>query len=101
MLVPQGPGLLGSLDEALGHVRRYTRDTLRAALERNDFAVEELLDFNRTTTPGWWWNGKVLRRRNFSRVQLKLLNMNVWWLRKLDRVLPWKGTSLIAVVRSR
>jgi glycosyltransferase involved in cell wall biosynthesis/phospholipid N-methyltransferase len=99
ILVPQGPALHGSLDEALGHVRRYTRATLRAALERNGFRVEELFDFNRVTTPGWWWNGKVLRRRHFSRVQLKLLNLNVWWIRRLDGLLPWSGTSLIAVAR--
>jgi glycosyltransferase involved in cell wall biosynthesis len=101
ILVPQGPALHGTLDEALGHVRRYTRATLRAALERNGFDVAELFDFNRVTTPGWWWNGKVLRRRHFSRVQLKLLNLNVWWIRRLDRFLPWSGTSLIAVARRR
>ena len=101
ILVPQGPGLHGTLDEALGHVRRYTRASLRAALEKNGFEVEQLFDFTRVTTPGWWWNGKVLRRRNFSRVQLKLLNLNVWWIRRLDRLLPWGGTSVIAVARKR
>jgi len=101
ILVPQGPGLHGTLDQALGHVRRYTRASLRAALERNGFEVQELFDFNRVTTPGWWWNGKVLRRRNFSRLQLKLLNLNVWWVRRLDPFLPWSGTSLIAVARRR
>jgi glycosyltransferase involved in cell wall biosynthesis len=101
ILVPQGPALHGTLDDALGHVRRYTRATLRASLERNGFELCELFDFNRVTTPGWWWNGKVLRRRHFSRVQLKLLNLNVWWIRRLDRFLPWSGTSLIAVARRR
>ena len=68
-------------------------------VQANGFRVEELFDFNRVTTPGWWWNGKVLRRRHFSRVQLKLLNLNVWWIRRLDALLPWSGTSLIAVAR--
>lgn len=101
ILVPQGPRLHGTLDEALGHVRRYTPATLRAALERNGFQLDDLLEFNRVTTPGWWWNGKVLRRRNFSRLQLKILNLNVWWIRRLDALLPWKGTSLIAVARRK
>ncbi len=99
ILVPQGPALQGTLDEALGHVRRYTRASLRAALERNGFVLEQLFDFNRITTPGWWWNGKLLRRRHFSRVQLKLLNLNVWWIRRLDGLWPWHGASLIAVAR--
>ena len=101
ILVPQGPGLHGTLDEALGHVRRYTGASLRAALEKNGFELQQLFDFNRVTTPGWWWNGKVLRRRHFSRVQLKLLNLNVWWIKRLDPYLPWRGTSLIAVARKR
>ena len=101
LLVPRGPGLFGSLDETLGHLRRYTRESLRAALERNGFEVEQLFDFNRVTTPGWWWNGKVLRRRHFSRVQLKLLNVNTWWLRRVDALLPWGGTSLVVVARRR
>ncbi|MBK7645177.1 MAG: glycosyltransferase [Planctomycetes bacterium] len=101
ILVPRGPGLYGTLDEALGHVRRYTRETLRAAMDRNGFEMQELFEFNRVTSPGWWWNGKVLRRRNFSRLQLKILNLNVWWIRRIDRFLPWGGTSLIAVARRR
>jgi glycosyltransferase involved in cell wall biosynthesis len=101
ILVPQGPGLHGTLDKALGHERRYTGATLRAALERNGFELQQLFDFNRVTAPGWWWNGKVLRRSHFSRLQLKLLNLNVWWIRRLDPYLPWRGTSLIAVARKR
>jgi glycosyltransferase involved in cell wall biosynthesis len=101
LLVPQGPGLRGTLDERLGHVRRYTRESLRAALERNGFEIEQLIDFNRVTTPGWWWNGKLLRRPHFSRLQLKLLNVNVWWLRHVDALLPWSATALIAVARKR
>ncbi len=32
VLVPHGPGILGTLDEVLGHRRRYTEATLRATL---------------------------------------------------------------------
>ena len=63
------------------------------------FRVEEILDFNRLTTPAWWINGGLLRRRHFSRVQLKFVNHLTWLIRLLDRVLPWHGTSLIAVAR--
>jgi glycosyltransferase involved in cell wall biosynthesis len=99
LLVPQGPELYGSLDEVLGHVRRYTRSSLRETLERAGFHVEDMLDFNRATTPAWWFNGKVLRRRHFGRLQLKAVNISVWLLRRIDGLLPWQGTSLIAVAR--
>jgi 2-polyprenyl-3-methyl-5-hydroxy-6-metoxy-1,4-benzoquinol methylase len=99
VLVPQGPRLYGALDEAVGHYRRYTRATLRGALERAGFAVEEICDFNRASAPAWWINGVLLRRRRFSRVQLALVDRGTWLLRRLDRVLPWAGVSLIAVAR--
>ncbi|MBL8862104.1 MAG: glycosyltransferase [Planctomycetes bacterium] len=101
VLVPQGPGLYGSLDEVLGHVRRYTRESLSQALADAGFDLETVFDFNRATAPAWWWNGRVLRRRHFGRVQLKALNSMVWLIRRLDPLLPWRGTSLVAVARRR
>ena len=99
VLVPQNPRLYGTMDEVLGHVRRYTRESLRATLEKEGFIVEKIVDFNRATTPGWWWNGVVLRRKYFSKVQLKIVNHMTWLFRRLEAVIPWHGTSLIAVAR--
>ena len=48
---------------------------------------------------GWLWNGKVLRRRRFSRVQLKLFDLAVPLLRHVDSWLPWRGLGLMAVGR--
>jgi len=97
ILVPQHPALYGTLDHALDHRERYTRKSLQEGLERAGFRVEKVFDFNRFSVPGWWFNGKVLRRRTFSRVQLKVLQMTMPMLRRLDRILPWGGLSLIAV----
>jgi glycosyltransferase involved in cell wall biosynthesis len=99
VLVPQNPRLYGSLDDVLGHRRRYTRTTLRAALEAEGFAIDQMFDFNRVTTPAWWFNGRLLRHRQFSQVQLKIVNSLIWLFRGLEYVLPWQGVSLIAVAR--
>jgi SAM-dependent methyltransferase len=99
ILVPQDPAIYGSLDAVLGHERRYTRETLCSAIQAQGFEIERVFDFNRVTTPFWWLNGKVLKREHFSRVQLKVVNMLTWLFRWLDRVLPWDGASLIAIVR--
>ncbi|HEV8112824.1 MAG TPA: glycosyltransferase [Planctomycetota bacterium] len=99
VLVPQGPGAFGTLDEVLGHERRYTRESLAEAFRANGFELETMFDFNRTTLPAWWFNGRILRRRHFGKLQLKLLNMSVWLVRRLDGWLPWPGTSLIAIAR--
>jgi glycosyltransferase involved in cell wall biosynthesis len=97
VLVPQHPALMGTLDEALGHLRRYRPEMLRAALTGAGFEVERVFDFNRVSVPGWWLNGRLLRRRTFSRVQLKILDTAMPLLRRLDRVWPWPGLSLIGI----
>jgi glycosyltransferase involved in cell wall biosynthesis/phospholipid N-methyltransferase len=97
--VPQGQGLYSTLDEALQHRCRYDPAMLVGELQRTGFTVELWQQFNRASVPAWWLNGKVLRRRNFSRVQLKGLDWMVPLLRGLDRLLPWPGLGLIAVAR--
>ena len=52
ILVPCGPGLYGSLDEVLGHFRRYTEKQLRDVAGQAGFQVERVLKFNRAGTPG-------------------------------------------------
>jgi glycosyltransferase involved in cell wall biosynthesis len=99
ILVPQHPGLHGTLDQSLGHQLRYTPDVLRSELADAGFEIETLFDFNRVSVPGWWLNGRVLGRRTFSRIQLKILNTIIPLLRRVDRTLPWSGLSLIAVAR--
>jgi|HubBroStandDraft_3_1064219.scaffolds.fasta_scaffold14002_3 glycosyltransferase involved in cell wall biosynthesis len=99
LYVPQGPGLYSSLDEVLGHRCRYRREMLAGELAQAGFTVESVRDFNRVSVPGWWWNGKVRKKREFGKVQLKLFNMLVPMLRRLDRLIPVSGLGLIAVAR--
>lgn len=99
LYVPEGPGLYCRLDEVLGHRCRYTAQSLRDELRQTGFTVESIRPFNRFSRPGWWWNGKVLRRSTFSRVQLKVLDLLIPLISRIDRFLPWKGLGLIAVAR--
>jgi SAM-dependent methyltransferase len=97
ILVPQHPAIYGTLDKVRHHRERYTEAKLRSALTKADFSVEKIFDFNRISVPGWWLSGKVLRRKRFSRVQLKILDLLMPILSRIDRMWPWKGLSLIAV----
>ena len=99
VLVPNHPHLYGTLDEVLEHKLRYTPATLRAILESAGFQVEQVFDFNRFSVIGWWLNNKVLKRRTFSRIQLKILDVLIPILRRIDGIWPWGGLSLIAVAR--
>lgn len=96
-LVPAHPRLHNNLDKALGNRERYTPEKLQQSLEMAGFRVEKLFDFNRFSVPLWWLNGKVLRRKTFSRVQRKLVNMAVSAANLADHLLPWQGLDLVAV----
>jgi glycosyltransferase involved in cell wall biosynthesis len=99
LYVPQGQKLYSSLDEVLGHRVRYTRDMLSEELRTTGFEVETLRDFNHFGVPGWWLNGRLLKRRHFSRNQLKIFNMAVPALRRVDSWVPGRGLGIIAVSR--
>jgi hypothetical protein len=95
--VPQGASVLGTLDTALGHYRRYSKDELASKMQVAGFRVEKILEFNRTTYPGWYVNGRLLKRRTFSRLQLSLFDRLVPLWRAIDEFLPWAPTSIIGV----
>jgi SAM-dependent methyltransferase len=97
ILVPQHPALYGSLDTALEHRERYTAEGLERSLESAGFKVEKVFDFNRLSVPAWWVNGKIFRRKRFSRLQLKVLELIMPVLRLADRALPWRGLSVIGI----
>jgi glycosyltransferase involved in cell wall biosynthesis len=99
ILVPCGPGLYGTLDEVLGHHRRYTRKSLEELVARAEFKLERMLEFNRVGVIAWWLNGRVLRRRIFGVWQIKALNLLTPVFRMIDKVLPLPPLSLIAVIK--
>jgi SAM-dependent methyltransferase len=99
ILVPRGPGLYGSLDQVLGHVRRYTETELRDKMVAAGFHLEALFTFNRVTVPGWFINGKLRRQTRFPKLPLQVFDRLVWVWRRLERLLPWPGLSVIAIGR--
>jgi glycosyltransferase involved in cell wall biosynthesis/phospholipid N-methyltransferase len=99
ILVPCGPRLYGSLDEVLGHYRRYTRAQLADVAEQAGFRVEEIVKFNRAGVPAWWLNACVLRRKTFGLGQIRMLNALTPLFRLLDPWLPLPPLSIIAILR--
>ncbi len=100
VLVPALPSIFGSLDEELGHYRRYTRASLAAAFQAAGLALERMFWFNRVGTLGWWFNARVRRTRLIPLAQLRSFDSMVPVLRA-ERFLPLPfGQSLIAIGRS-
>jgi SAM-dependent methyltransferase len=99
ILVPCGPGLYGTLDEVLGHQRRYTRESLEELVLSANLELEKMIEFNRVGIIAWWVNGRLLRRRTFGLWQIKALNVMTPLFRAIDKLLPLPPLSLIAVIR--
>jgi glycosyltransferase involved in cell wall biosynthesis len=98
ILVPCGPWLYGTLDEVLGHHRRYTRKQLTELAEKAGLHLDTLLEFNRIGVLAWWLNGRLLRRRTFGFWQIAALNLLTPLFRRLDNILPLPPLSLIAIL---
>lgn len=97
LLVPALPALYGSLDRALGHVRRYTPRELRTKFGRAGLRLRHLEYFNLAGIPGWWFTGRVLRREVIPAGSLRWFDRLVPLFR-LERLLPLRlGQSLIAI----
>lgn len=101
ILVPYGPWNYGTLDQVLGHCRRYTRQDLRRLAEDCGFTVTQMLEFNRAGTIAWYLNGKLMRRRRFGLAQVWLLNIATPVLRTLDRWLPIPPLSIVAILHPK
>ena len=98
VLVPQGEDLFGTLDEVLGHKRRYSEASLERLAGEAGFTVRAMLRFNRVGTPAWWLNGKLLRRRSFGLLQVMALNALTPLFRAVDARLPFAPLSLVAIL---
>jgi len=97
LLVPSLRALYGTLDEALGHYRRYVPAELSEKLGAAGFRLRHLEYFNLAGVPGWWVAGRVLRRRLIPTGALRWYEALVPLFR-LERLLPWRiGQSLIAI----
>jgi len=99
VLVPHGPDIFGTLDESLGHFRRYTREGLATLLARTGYELEDMLPFNRVSRPGWKFAGQVLKSTTLSQGGTRLFDKLVWLWKKIDRKLPWEPVSIIAIAR--
>ena len=97
LLVPAFQWLFGTLDAALSHFRRYTKRSLRTVLAETGFRVVHLEYFNMGSMLGWWFTGRVLKKKVIPVKVLKLYDSLVPVFRE-ERLIPWRvGQSVIAV----
>jgi SAM-dependent methyltransferase len=102
LLVPAHPLLLGDVDRALGHVRRYSRKPFGRLLQAAGFDVETLHHVNPVGALGWLITFRLRSwPEEWPRAQYKTFDRLVPALRLLDRLPVPVGLSLWAVARRR
>jgi glycosyltransferase involved in cell wall biosynthesis len=100
-LVPAKQWLFGTLDEQLGHCRRYEKIELQDKIVRAGFEIENTFWMNAVGMIGWFLNARVLKRQTIPIGQVDLFEHLVPIARFLD---SWAtpavgGLSLICVAR--
>jgi SAM-dependent methyltransferase len=101
LLVPALPGIYGSLDQAFGHYRRYTKASLADKLRAAGFGILRLSYLNLLGIASWFLTGRVLRRTTLKSQAVRLYDRCIIpWLSRLEE--QWRppfGQSLIAIVQ--
>lgn len=98
LLVPAFPFLYGSLDKEHGHFRRYTKRELAQKLLEAGFRPERFFYLSPWAMPGWFLNGRILRKKHFSKTQALLYDRLVPLLGFLGKPLQrFFGMSLVAI----
>lgn len=100
VFVPAMPLLYGSLDRALGHVRRYRPRDLREAFERAGIVLERLRHYNVLGMLGWAFYSRVLQRKILPALGVRIFDAFVPVLARVEELVPAPiGQSLLAVGR--
>jgi SAM-dependent methyltransferase len=94
---PAGKNLFGSLDEGVGHRRRYEREEVENKLRAAGFEIDRVVYLNRFGRIGWFINSRVLGRREIPFGQARLFDMLVPLLRATESSPPSTGLSVIAL----
>lgn len=103
--VPALQWLYGPVDEASGHYRRYTRGSLRKAVETAGFQVEKCRYMNLAGVPPYFLKSRILKRQeNFSRTftpsQIERIRRIIPALKLVDRLVgPPMGLSVMCIAR--
>lgn len=74
LVVPAGQYLYGTLDQALGHYRRYQPESLERLVRGQGFQIHRLYHFNLAGILGWFLNSRILGRRVLPEGQLALFD---------------------------
>jgi SAM-dependent methyltransferase len=98
IFVPALPEIYGTLDSLVDHHRRYTKKTLKTALENAGFTIKAGYYMNMFGILTWFLAGRILKQKEFHKEACHMLDKIVPTLRTLESLVnPPLGQSLIMV----
>lgn len=101
IFVPALQEIYGTLDILVDHHRRYTKKTLRVALEKAGFTIKEGFYMNMFGVLTWFLAGRVFKLKEFHKEACHMLDRIVPALRTLESMgSPPLGQSLFMVAES-
>jgi len=100
-LVPAQQWLFGTLDQRLGHCRRYEKGELEQKIQDAGFEIEATVWMNAVGMVGWFVNSRVLNRKTIPVGQIDTFERMVPIAKLIDK---WAtplvgGLSLMSVAR--
>jgi SAM-dependent methyltransferase len=95
--VPADMRLWSAHDEAVGHVRRYDRDSLRSLTEKAGFAVETLWSWNCLLRPVAAWRRRRSNGSDLTELPA-VVNTALTALIALERYLPVKSMAGVSLM---
>lgn len=100
LFLPAVSWLYGSIDKDLSHYRRYDKKALLALLESAGFKIDRIFFSNLLGLLGWFFNGKILKRRKFPVLQPLLFDKILYFITAIEGKfnLP-VGMTLMAIAR--
>jgi len=102
LLVPVVKWVWSTLDVATGHQRRYNWRELRHLLVDHGFDIEDHWYVNFAAVFGWFFTGRILKKRIIPTSQYSLYNRVTPILARLETwIRPPIGLSIVCVCKAR
>lgn len=98
LLVPALQMIYGTMDAADDHFRRYNKSMARTRLEATGFKIDTIYYMNFPGFFGWFFNGRILKRKVLPANQLANFDRIVPLVAGLERIMhPPFGQSLFVI----
>ncbi len=102
LIVPAYQALYGSIDEAVGHYRRYSKKELLNKVVESGFVIEKAFRMNSLAVPGWFVVNRILKKSEQSQKMVSAYDKYVIpALSKLEKLIPPPIGLSLAVVASK